>query len=575
MTKPRSAKSATPRSASASRYASVVSDEASGLRKRADEVSKNNVSKDFPFPGSKTAAALAKIIHEPLDINPKDIQEELQNDTGDCLAKLTFYDVIASNAPSGSGTTKGVTGHYVARNKTILYAMLPDVTDTTKYYGEMVFDERATAMTSVAASLVLCDILHKVKCEKFIDPNGQKSKLIYLEDLITYIQTHYGDVISLDDSKAPNTPGALRSLVKRLVGYTKTNTATFEAAIVAAGTATATAKSNFATSRQDERAKVYASEVKEYTLVTSVNVGKTWASEHDATKKDANFVKIYEELIKAVKGFLEGSPRITWAVNSKLDFDISSNEAQEAAANVLALIAANVITYSLTASLDLVYKLAKHAGKVSFEDVVLPYTVHYPHLLAALKLYGISASTFDDANAVQINTVDAVKKLFQTAHEAYDEVKNSGSRRYVSKEDETPDWMKSREERMEDEKKWDRTLRIKAASAAAPALTMTDANAAAAAKGRAAALAASANYYPIGSSTFGRRRKSARKTSSRKVKKSAFGARRKSKKSSRKMKKSSFGAKRKSSRKHKKVVKRSSFGAKRKTSIKRKTSHRR
>jgi hypothetical protein len=258
----------------------------------ASKVYTKNSTKGIPFAGSKTAAALAQAFEEPVAYNAEDLEEELQNDTGDCINKLSLYSVEPELFNLGRcGNYEGSSTGNKVNGGTALH-----------------LDERAAVMASVGASQVLCDILHGVRSKNITLQDGLDKKLIYIEDLIEHIHDRYGSVITLekdttsvlDRVSRDHRMNLERHLVKQLfenVGET----------IVEDG-----GKKFAVTSAND----FYFQKFKNMLKVREKSVGKTWKSIESYSDYDLQVA--YNALRDAVKAFIAGSPRVMFSSNLKI-----------------------------------------------------------------------------------------------------------------------------------------------------------------------------------------------------------------------------------------------------------------
>lgn len=603
---------------------------------RAREVYEKKTTKGIPFAGSKTAAALSKAFEEPVQFNEVDLKEELENDTGDCINKLAYYDV---NVPGSfeaardavvrefvglGATVTGATSEArlkTAGNMTDLKVQTAKVTSTghkdllnyiaestgtevkhtlfenmqfkdnedydgIKLKGTLALDERAGLMASVGAAMVVCKILHGVRSKTFVGEDGLEKQLIQLEDLIEYIHDNHGDVITLDqtssaafdrmtrDQRRNHERHLLKLILEDIVQVTENNVA---AKVPVIG--------HF----------FYDTKIQAMAMVPEDAVGKAWATFESGGKPGRNTdafeaskitESVYRRLMVDTYKVLMGSPRIK--ISSNLSIKANGKTVQEMAVDIavviLSLVAFHVLTYANTAALDFYIKLARKAinkaNEVTFDGTnnVVTHSVFAPGLFAALRMYGVSEGTFDDEMAFQINTNAQVKELFKAAHESYDTegANKIGAKMFISKADDTPQWLMSKDELTKNVQEFKRTAGAANAGpsgAYSTALTAAKVNTKndEVAKALSEAVKNSYDLQGVASrlkkiSGFGRRR---RRSSGKKAlsvrgsqsdsRTTSFGRKRRS---SRKVKKASFGRRKKRSSKRK-----ASFGRRRRRSV--------
>jgi hypothetical protein len=422
---------------------------------------------------------------------------------------------------------------------------------------QIVLDERASLMASVGASMVVCKILHGVKSKSFYDQSGLEKKLVYVEDIISYIHDTYGDVITLDQSSSDAfermTREQRRNHERKLL---KDMLSDEDHSGVVKTVANATDQWAFYEEKANAMIKVEAA-----------NVGKLWeTSLHTSAKMRVIFHQIRQD----TDAVLTGSPRIHIATNLKIKgtgtlaaaYSDAKNDImhdgtpRKLAIEILSLVVLHVLTYANTAALDFYFKLAHRAGEHNFtgDNNVITHSVYAPGLLAALKMYGISEAAFDDEMAFQINTNADVKELFKAAHKAYDTngANLVGAKTFKSEVDTVPSWLVPKEEQLKYEQEFARTKGV--AKATAPVRVAPNATVGGIAGNIAAAATLASNRnlakHVRAVTGFGRRRRR---------RSSAFGRRKRSSK-----KKTSFGRRKRSSKK------KASFGRRRRRASTRK-----
>lgn len=482
------------------------------IRNQANEIEKKHMTKGIPFAGSKTAAALAQAFEEPVEFLKEDLEEELRNDTGDCLNKLAYYEVFTPagakslftlmqpklvvaqgvGAPNPPMYPAGLFPIAGGRNADLNYIdgpARPDLKFFTSTNTQLQLDERAALMASVGTAMVVCKILHGTPSKSFYDNSGLEMKMIYVEDMIAHIHDMFGDVITLDQKSSDAFDRMTRDqrrnyerhLLKSMLTVDKHVITDQNAAgqngphdeIVAGG---GTMASNIHTN-PDGHAQVvmfYREKVQAMVTVATNNVGKLWFAQPDAHDilafhpgyENNIFAHIVSDTLKVI----DGSPRLDISSNLKIDAsnapngggDVMSREnAKKITTEILALVALHVLTYSITAVLDFYFRLADRAGvyDITEENNLISHSIFAPGLLAAMKMYGISESTFDEEMALQINTNKNVKELFKAAHNAYDTegANKVGAKTYKSEVDTTPSWLVPKEKQLEYEKEYERT----------------------------------------------------------------------------------------------------------------------
>lgn len=381
-----------------------IESEGRKIGEMASKVYNKNSTQGIPFAGSKTAAALAQAFEEPVAYSATDLQEELENDTGDCINKLSMYSV----EPNLFNLTR------------------PGDVDGKVERGELMhLDERAAVMASVGASQVLCDILHGVRSKTITLQSGVDKKLIYIEDLIEHIHDRHGAVITLekdttsvlDRVSRDQRVNLERHLVKQLFENVVESVVEAES-MKLDGNAYGAGK--FVVTRND----FFFEKFKNMVKVRSKAVGKSWES--NQAKPDAiethNLQIAYDKIRAAMKDFMKGSPRVMFRTNLKMKvghaevktgetenvtpgpvlitkegmhyavsgtghtaggakqadvgaetFDITdakNDYVDEMVSHIFTIIAAHVLTYSNTAATDFIIQLGQKAndGKIVFEE---------------------------------------------------------------------------------------------------------------------------------------------------------------------------------------------------------------
>jgi hypothetical protein len=557
-------KTSSPKRRSASRsspytnqLANEVREAHAGIRNLASKIERENVTKGIPFAGSKTAAALAKAFEEPVDLNEEDLAEELQNDTGDCLNKLAYYEAMTAG------------NLFKVMQPKLLGAAAAGAAYAHKFYvatgvgavTELALDERASLMASVGTAMVICKILHGVESKTFYSDSGLEKKLVYVEDIISYIHDTFGDVITLDQSSSDAFERMTRDQRRNHERKLLKDMLTGAKHIGGAGSMAVNDHTNAAAAQTHI---FFDEKIKAMVTVDAANVGKLWFSEPiqqlGNVFADANADNVFAHIVVDTLNIIKGSPRVE--ISSNMKIDPSKNGTVPANGNmstkgvplkiateILALVALHVLTYSITAALDFYFKLAYRADQLTFstDNNVITHSVFAPGLLAALKMYGISEAAFDDEMAFQINTNAEVKELFRAAHQAYDTTGGNlvGAKTFKSEADTVPSWLVSKEEQLKYEQEFARTKGVVKATAPArnaPNYANIATNIAASAK-----LASNSNLAKHARSIagFGRRRR-------RSSRKASFGRRKRSSK-----RKASFGRRKRSSKR------KASFGRRR------------
>jgi len=582
-------------SKSASKQKDALRQAEAAMNQDAQKVA-SKTNNDIAFNGSASAAVIAKNFKVPQQYDEAILKNEIE-------AKSTCLNMLAFTGP----TSEIYTATYGAVDKILPKAIEQGIS----------LDERVPVIESVAFSTILCNIFTDLKRKAQTSTDSETGELNYfinVEDVLDYIEDKYPIELK---KPAGNTSAGYKTakVLKDLFDLS--------AFLVPSGTATAgiiekvskdvnnkiTIDAN-GTIGDIANKKVYNadSEILTYYASKTADFVKFKSGSGFATKFDVDteiknkflaeafaglsayfqsnqtikFKSAYSgstdgKFIKTTTAVVDGDSIVASGKSTK-DLYFSGNSAVEHCTRmvkaILSPLFAHILSYSLNASIDSLYRSALISGETisSTAAIVLTESIVYPKLKAILEQYHVSGKTLDDQLAIQINYVKEVQDLFTAAMQAYDA--NTSQPSAITYQDNSiiqPTFLMSAEEKAKNQREFSKMAVKKPTGITIPKLGGTtntiDKDDIAKAYARSAQVVNNieslGNLRPQGLQ-FGRRKRSS-KRSSHKKRHNSFGR----KKRSSHKKRNSFGRKRRSSMKH---HKRSSFGRRRSSHKKRHAS---
>jgi hypothetical protein len=351
-----------------------------------------------------------------------------------------------------------------------------------KMKGTIKLDERVSAQLSIAAAVVVNQILESVPSHEITDPSKHygSTRVIFFEDVVRHIQEHFGNIITLDplsgDAFETMSPGEVNNFSRSLLTkFVKAKNTTASGANFSATMYKLNNQAEIVGELDEpeggdgdkdmpcyvfkngpgyaEMFGIYKSRVKAMLGVKAANVGKVWASKG----ADDNEAKYMTNLAyMCTERILEGNANMAYGTKFKID-DIEEDTAQRAVTSILTLVALHIITYSLAYSIDAYLRLAIRGadrvnGVIEFKaeqseegaNVITPQMV-FPGVKAALEMYNVDARSWDSKVAFYLRTNPKLLELFLAAKKMYD-IDNSkpAVKGFMNAEMVNPLWMESR-----------------------------------------------------------------------------------------------------------------------------------
>ncbi len=353
-----------------------------------------------------------------------------------------------------------------------------------KMKGSIKLDERVSAQLSIAAAVVVNQILASVPSHEITDPskNYGSTRVIFFEDVVRYIQEHFGNNITLDpksgDAFENMSSGEVnnfsRGLLKMFVdkGIKRFKGVPFSAKLYDVKGAELSEPSGGSNADIDayvfkhatgyaEMFDIYKTRVKAMLGVKASNVGKVWDSKGDNDKDGDRLTYNHTRYVTnlaymCTERIMAGNANMAYGTRFKMD-DIDEDTAEIAVCSILTLVALHIITYSLAYSVDAYLRLAirgadREGGVIVFTDVdngnganVITPQMVFPGVKAALEMYNVDARLWDSKVAFYLRTNPKLLELFLAAKKLYDiDTSKPAVKGFMNAEMVNPLWMESR-----------------------------------------------------------------------------------------------------------------------------------
>lgn len=478
-----------------------------------------------PFEGnvqSETDAVLLAQQGQMRNLDTDALEAEIDNETGHGLNMLAYYPAIDTIfdliLPPGvsadvlyksdlletvrlststmfnraSGTASDGFAR-VSTNPAVTATPTPD--KLNKLVGYIKLDERVMVQLSIAAALVVGNILENVPSHEVQADNEtfQTKRVYYYEDLVKYIHSKYSDIITLDTTPGDafeNMSGSevnnfARSLLAKYLKkadsalYTKSGTSKIKNSItkgtygIEGDGASITLGSTISFYYDND---TYEHRVDSMLKVGAQNVGKVWQSKSASANKAAKSISgaaglpivLRNEMLHTARAIyigtrdvVRGYSNIAFGTKIKTGDLVKVDELnviEDLVISILSLVALHVITYSLSYAVDAYIRLAIRGavrntnGEIEFKgidggeeaNVITPQMI-FPGIKAALEMYNMNPRDWDRKVAFHLHTNPAVMSLFKQAKDAYDmDTSRPGIKGFRNAKAEDPTWMKDR-----------------------------------------------------------------------------------------------------------------------------------
>ncbi len=353
----------------------------------------------------------------------------------------------------------------------------PDKMETpdkmNKLGGLIRLDERVMAQLSIATAMVVNEILSDVPSREIPDPNSrsfQSKRVIYYEDIIKHIHTNFGSIITLD----PRTGDAFdrlsndevtsfaRTLLEKFVEFDHANSVLCVDTVDADGTEMIDIEN-----KPSGFANIYKKRLAVLGKVSAASVGKVWESK--GTVGVGGDLVNFNEIFMATRAVILGNSNLAFGTKFRTKQPLTNVVSEknndilfDVVCSVMSLVAAHVMTYSLSYAIDTYTRLAirgaeRKDGVIKFkgnENVITPQII-FPGVQAALEMYGTSAKAWDKEVAFHLHTMPGLMSLFLAAHKAYDlDDSRPGVKTFSNKQANKPAWAVDREKQAEDQEYW-------------------------------------------------------------------------------------------------------------------------
>jgi len=384
---------------------------------------------------------------------------------------------------------------------------VPTPDKLNKLAGLITLDPRVMAQLSIAASLVVQNILKRVPSSEISDPTShyKTKRVVFVEDLIEYIHSNFSQNVTLD----PETGDAFERLTEgELTDFTRALLLRFKKATKdVVGSKGRDDGSVYFEQYENERgrahwrigqkpsvfADIYADRLNAICTVTKEGVGKVWQSKTPSDGVKSLFeATISQRPTSTVQGktvsaipyntiwmsmavLLRGTPNMEFGTRFNLgrpqengipinsDLPKLYDPVFDVACSAMSLIALHVISYSLSYSIDAYVRLAIRGaerqtdGTILFgkNNVITPQVI-FPGIKAALGLYGVSTERWDEEMAFHLRTNQSLMQVFLLAKKAYDLDKTKpGVKRFSNPVAEDPYWTRDRTSQSARQAEWE------------------------------------------------------------------------------------------------------------------------
>jgi hypothetical protein len=482
-----------------------------------------------PFEGniqSETDAVIMAQQGQQRSLNEEALLDEINNETGHGLNMLAYYPVVDMifdsllpggvhanhrygpdnsvlsllSPPSRGARVGGLLNRSsnFARNSNTPYdhnkststptsgALAPSETPDklNKMYGNIKLDERVMAQLSIAAALVVGDILENVPSHEIQDSSStafQTKRVYYYEDLVKYIQSKYGNVITLDTKPGDAFEHMTSSEVNNFARSLLTLFLKKPNAFTAASTSGPAAPTSYGVHGDDASIEIgakptlmyeddtYKKRVDSMLTVTAQNVGKVWKSKSKSAAAAGDMEIVATLNYIATRDVVRGYSNIAFGTkiksSEKFEFDTSVssttykfNILDDIVISILSLVSLHVMTYALSYAIDSYIRLAirgaerDSSGAIQFcgiaagsdANVITPQMI-FPGIKAALEMYNVNPRVWDRKVAFHLHTNPSVMSLFLEAKRMYDiDDSRPGIKGFQNAKGEDPTWMKDR-----------------------------------------------------------------------------------------------------------------------------------
>jgi hypothetical protein len=415
--------------------------------------------------------------------DPRELMDELENETGRELNLLAYYEDIEPIyeliLPDGVGATEAASA-----------ADTPD--KAVKLAGSIKLDERVRVQLSIAAALVINKILQSVPSHEVVDQGLAFSTktVIYFEDLVVYIQKKFGDIISLDfDNDYNGDFGSLsddevrrfaRKLLKKLVtgrvGTLFKNRAQLMVPVKAASVGKVWKSKQTGEMITDDLVENIMNHTQKVLVEGNAGIafGTKFKIQFPHDDSDAPPAVELGDAAGAGEALAEGEgggrevPRVARDDASRGRLSGPPRAAPSTIQNylnnavnvVLGSVALHVISYALAYAVDAYIRLAIHGadrvdntitfnanGDSESANVITPQMI-YPGIKSALDMYGVHLSEWDNKVAFYLRTNDKVYGIFEYAKKLYDiDTTKPAVKGFMNAKMLDPMWMTSREDK--------------------------------------------------------------------------------------------------------------------------------
>lgn len=346
-------------------------------------------------------------------------------------------------------------------------ALTPDKLNKLK--GTIKLDERVSAQLSIAAAVVVNQILQSVPSSEVTDKDSNFSSVnvIYFEDVVRHIQKNFGGVITLDPSSGDAfeamSSGEVNVFSRKLLtlfNNTKMTMASNTFVKSPIGKPEYEMTGYYVPFEQGiaRMAHIYSKRIKAILGVKASSVGKVWESNILSDDK-ARAKTLYTTNVayQSTERVVKANANIQFGTKFKMD--VTPELCEEAVISILTLVALHVITYALSYAIDAYIRLAirgadrNDKGEIVFDgtgeddsaNVITPQMI-FPGVKAALEMYNVDARLWDSKVAFNLRVNESLLNLFLEAKKMYD-VDNTKPvvKGFMNAEMMNPAWMENRQ----------------------------------------------------------------------------------------------------------------------------------